>query len=196
VGLMTEASEIPPRLGSVAFRGVGSRLPPRHELPPLDAGPARAAAPPPPQDLEPVSVRPPRRTRAGEPKPEDTAPGDIPRTSVGTGQLHARIPPYVAEWIRASGQTQRAVLLGAFAERGDDIPASRDPVIISRQRLGLPTRPVPKRRGPTEAVNFSLTGEEKVLVQRRAAELQLSITDFVTELLIRTYDDDNSSPRR
>jgi len=184
---MADPPEVPPRLGSVTFRGVSSRLPPRPPPVVVDTGSTSAPSRAPRPADTPAASRQPRRLQAREHRPEPGAPlGDAGR--VGTGQLHARIPPYIAAWIRDSGQTQRAVLLAAFAEHGEEIPASRDPVILSRQRLGLPTRPVPKRRGLTEAVNFSLTGEEKTLVQARAAELQLSITDLVTELLLVAYN--------
>jgi len=194
---MTEASGPPPRLGSVAFRGVSSRLPPRSQpvpettqsddatmgLPGDPEPPARERQPKPPSGS-------PKRSQLRDPpeRPERKEPGDAPRTTVGTGQLHARLPPYVATWIRSSGQTQRSALLAALAEYGDEVPASRDPVILSRLRLGLPVRPVQKRRGSAEGINFSLTGEEKALIERRAAELQLSITDFVAELLVRACD--------
>jgi hypothetical protein len=95
----------------------------------------------------------------------------------------------LAGWLKDQDITQRAVLLAAFADHGDDIPASNDPTVVSRQRLGLPVRPPQKRRGPTELINFSLTGEEKDLIEGRANQLSLSIVDFVIELLRRAQPD-------
>ena len=194
---MTEASGPPPRLGSVAFRGVSSRLPPRAQPVPGTTQ-SHDAVTGLPGDLERAAPERQPKPPTGAPKrsqvrdrperPERKEADDAPRTTVGTGQLHARVPPYVANWIRNSGQTQRSALLAALAEHGDEVPASRDPVILSRLRLGLPVRPVQKRRGSAEGINFSLTGEEKALIERRVAELQLSITDFVAELLARAYD--------
>ena len=114
-----------------------------------------------------------------------------PRSRVGTGQLHARLPIDLAEWIKDQDLTQRALLLAAFADHGHDVPASTDPTVVTRQRLGLPVRPTQKRRGPTELINFSLTGEEKDLIEARAGQLSLSIVDFVTEILRRAQQTDS-----
>jgi hypothetical protein len=199
----------PPRLGTVAFRGVGNRLPPRSaaqapaQLPVVEEPgdqPKASDAPEIPAD-EPASrsmprLSPPRPTRlrpaaTQEPRVGQDTQGT--RTRVGTGQLQARLPLDLAQWIRQSNITQRALLLAAFADHSDEVAPSNDPIILSRQRLGLPIRPGQKRRGPTELINFSLTGEEKDLIESRAAQLSLSIVDFVTEILRRSQNAESPS---
>jgi hypothetical protein len=192
---MADDSESP-RLKTVAFRGVGTRLPPRTVLASTAIEPTpttddAAAAPPQPSPALPA-------TDAGRPvaSPQSTArsraansrtgsppnpPG--PRSRVGTGQLQVRIPIDLSEWIRGRNLTQRALLLLAFADHGDSVAPSNDPMITSRLRLGLPVRPLQKRRGPTELINFTLTGEEKDLIETRAAKLNLSLVEFVTQIL-------------
>jgi hypothetical protein len=133
-----------------------------------------------------VPVDPEMGGSGGEVKPSPVALGT--RTRVGTGQLHARLPLDLARWINESDLTQRALLLEAFAEYGDQVLPSSDPVVLSRQRLGLPVRPGLKRRGPSELINFSLTSEEKDLIAARAAHLSLSVVEFVTQLLRRAQE--------
>jgi hypothetical protein len=184
-----------PRLDDVVFRGVSNRLPPRAvDDPPPSLAPRSEPDPAPPTPPRPATPTYPqptgtaRRGRSRTPTATSTAsqsdpPG--PRSRVGTGQLHARLPIHLAEWIKHQDLTQRALLLAAFADHGGDVAASTDPTVIIRQRLGLPVRPTQKRRGPTELINFSLTGEEKDLIEARAGQLSLSIVEFVTEILRR-----------
>ena len=192
---MSEHTE-PPRLDPVTFRGVSKPLPPRPAVVAPPAAPdteadlaATTQQPQATADPQPSVGRsargrtPTSKTARRQPSP----PG--PRSRVGTGQLHARLPVDLAEWLKDRDITQRAVLLAAFADHGDDIPPSNDPTVISRQRLGLPVRPPQKRRGPTELINFSLTGEEKDLIEARANQLSLSIVDFVIERLRRAQPD-------
>lgn len=190
-----EGATTPERLAPVTFRGVNKLLPPpqRRPTPSSETSEPRPISQPPEQQPPPPS--PPKitlkekgpsaaGTRVHKGAAGERAPVGV-RSRVGTGQLPARLPIDLARWVNASEDTQRAVLLTAFVEHGEDVAPSRDPVYLSRSRLGLSVQPTKKRRGVTELMNFSMTGEEKDLISARAAELGLSVVDLVTEVLTR-----------